>query len=32
VGRTDEIVERYYAISIEREAEHPAVAAIRKAR
>jgi LysR family transcriptional activator of nhaA len=28
VGRTDEVVERFYAISIERRIRHPAVAAI----
>jgi LysR family transcriptional activator of nhaA len=32
VGRTDEIVERFYAISVEREVEHPGVAAIRQPR
>ncbi|MFT7487129.1 MAG: LysR family transcriptional activator of nhaA [Candidatus Paceibacteria bacterium] len=28
IGRTDEIIERYYAISVERKVRHPAVAAI----
>jgi len=28
IGRTDEIVERFYAISVERKVRHPAVAAI----
>lgn len=31
IGRTDEVVERFYAISVERRIKHPAVAAITEA-
>jgi LysR family transcriptional activator of nhaA len=31
VGRTDEVRERFYAISVERRLRHPAVAAIAEA-
>ncbi|HZH04435.1 MAG TPA: LysR family transcriptional regulator, partial [Myxococcaceae bacterium] len=31
VGRTDEVRERFYAISVERRIRHPAVVAISKA-